>query len=613
MIISLNKFKATGGTKVEGNFDITENGVYDVSSFATITINTDASQGVDYSYLTGGVDVEGLKAIGWNDESIRYFRDNLNIYSWQAPEFMVSEENKALCDILKDYYSIQSFKDNPNLIYCPMTENLYIKSEAFSYLKKLIAIPLFDTKDCKNLYRLFFHCESLKSIPPLNTSNVTDMHSIFEDCHSLQNIPMLDTSNVTNMSYMFYACKSLLSIPLLDTSNVTNMESMFSNCESLKSIPPLNTSNTTNMSSMFNWCDALTTIPPIDTSNVTNMQNMFANCKSLKSIPPLNTSNVTRIIGMFSNCEALTTIPPIDTSNATDMSSMFYYCKSLKSIPTLNTSNATDMYHMFNYCSELTTIPPLDTAKVTRMDSMFASCNKLTTIEGIDFSSITSGQNLFGYSTWNSLTHIIVNGKIDFSWTSYGSVQYMPNIDYDSIKSILTAMSNTSNTKAKTLAFNHTLTDKGTELRDLVSLCTSKGWTITGLLINNDPDSESSIALPISVIDANTNEKVGEFKQTVTSVSNVYSYPFENVTGDFYFVDAQGNYYANPVSTADKIYGKNSSTANVSTAASYYLNKSQQVIHVDTTTRYVVHICLDDETIRWNGNTASIPTGTPTK
>jgi hypothetical protein len=244
---------------------------------------------------------------------------------------------------------------------------------------------------------------------------------------------------------------------------------------------------------------------------------------------------------------------------------------------------------------------------------MLSTCTKLTFVEGIDFSSLTSYPSyFFGFSSLDSLQRFIVNGKIDFSWTSYG-FNYAPKIDYESIRSILTAMSNTSNTKDKTLAFNHTLTDKGTELRDLVSLCTSRGWTITGLLINNDPDSESSIALPISVIDANTNEKVGEFKQTVTSVSNVYSYPFENVTGDFYFVDAQGNYCANPVSKADNIYGKNSATANVSTQASYYLNKSQQVIHVDTTTRYVVHICLDDETIRWNGNTASIPTGTPTK
>jgi surface protein len=289
---------------------------------------------------------------------------------------------------------------------------------------------------------------------------------------------------------------------------------------------------------------------------------------------------------------------------------MSKYCTSLKTIPALDTSNVTSMDSMFSSCYSLQSIPALDTSKVTSMSYTFENCNSLQYIEGIDFSSLNSSPS--GMPIY--IKRINVNGKIDFSWT-YGLDRIL-NLDYETIKSFLVAMSKTTTTTAKTIKFNINLLDRGTELRKLVTLCASKGWTITGLTIEGieytPEEDENDDLLVISVIDANTNEKVGEFTQTVTSVPNVYSYPFENVTGDFYFVDAQGNYYANPVSKADNIYGKNSSTANVSTAVSYYLNKSQQVIHVDTKTRYVAHICLDDETIRWHGNTTSIPTGTPT-
>ena len=57
-------------------------------------------------------------------------------------------------------------------------------------------------------------------------------------------------------------------------------------------------------------------------------------------------------------------------------------------------------------------------------------------------------------------------------------------LDYDSVKSILTAASNKPNSESKTLSFNSTLTDKNGELASLVSTCTSKGWTVSGLTLN---------------------------------------------------------------------------------------------------------------------------------
>ena len=57
--------------------------------------------------------------------------------------------------------------------------------------------------------------------------------------------------------------------------------------------------------------------------------------------------------------------------------------------------------------------------------------------------------------------------------------------DYDSVKSILTAASNTTNTNSKTLSFRPIMvTDQNGELAALVSTCTSKGWTIDNLTLN---------------------------------------------------------------------------------------------------------------------------------
>ena len=266
-------------------------------------------------------------------------------------------------------------------------------------------------------------------------SNVTDASGMFYNCPNLKNVPFLDFSSVTNASYMFYRCPKLTTIPQLDFSSVTNASHMFESSYNLPTIPQLDFSSVTDASYMFEGCMHLTAIPQINTSNVTNMNNMFCNCSDLVTIPQLNTSNVT------------------------DMGSMFYSCSSL------------------------TTIPRLDTSKVTKINYMLGNSRSLTTVEGIDFSGMTSRISLFGYgSDMTKLTRFIVNGKINVSMDSY-SIEMLPVIDYDSVKSILEAANRTDNTNAKTLAFKRTMTDQNGELAALVSSCTSKGWTITGLTL----------------------------------------------------------------------------------------------------------------------------------
>ena len=408
----------------------------------------------DYRYMNGTVDVDGLRAIGWNTETINYFNANALHYPWENDAYKVTDGNKALYGVV-DISNVSSYYSNPDFIYC----------------------PYFNTADSVDMNNMFRDCKSLKSIPLLDTSNVTDMEYMFMRCSSLQTIPLLDTSKVDNMMNMFEGCKSLQVIPLLDTSNVTNMEMMFYSCTSLQTIPQLDTSKVTRMSDMFNSCRSLRSIPLLDTSKVTSMYSMFSECITLQSLPLLNTSNVTTMSWMLNNCNSLQTIPLLDTSKVTNMSYMFYNCTSLQTVPQLDTSNVTNM--SWTFCgTKLRTVPPLNTSKVEIMDYMFYICYDLQTIESLDMSSATVTYGIFDGCDKLTSVHLTGSLNVDFNISSTSL------LDYDSVKSILTAASKTTNSDSKSLDFNSTQTDQNGELASLVSACTAKGWTVNGLTLN---------------------------------------------------------------------------------------------------------------------------------
>ena len=194
--------------------------------------------------------------------------------------------------------------------------------------------------------------------------------------------------------------------------------------------------------------------------------------------PYFDTSGVTDISSMFSNFSNMISIPLLDMSNVTNMSWLFNNCTSLQTIPPLNTSSATKTDHMFQSCTSLKTIPQLDTSKVTYVYQMFYSCSNLSRIEGLDMSRVSDASNMFVYCSKLSYIRLVgsLNTNLDISYTTL--------LDYDSVKSVLTAASKKTNTDRKTLSFNSTLTDRNGELAGLVSTCTSKGWIVSGLTLN---------------------------------------------------------------------------------------------------------------------------------
>ena len=424
--------------------------------------------GSSASIYDGSFDEDGLRAIGWTEDDIAYFEEANPHFASEDENYRVSEANKALYGKVT-YENIRNdYKSDPNMVFVPKFDIPTTSNYFFPPFNNpnIIGIPSLDYSRLNKISTgssgtsIFSYLRS-NNIPPFNTPpNVTSLEELYSDSN-VTAVDLRDTQNVTNMSGLFYGCKYLTSIKPINTQNVTDMSYMFDGCVKLKKIPQMSTSNVTNMELMFHNCTGLLSLPPLDTSNVTNMREFVSGCNRLKNISSLDTSKVTSMSYMFYECADLTEIPPLSASNVTYMPAMFYGCKSL------------------------TVIPPLDTSKAHNMEQLFYACYGLTTVEGIDFSGFTSNvAKLFGYDSDKSdVTRFIVNGKINVSISDSYSIKALKNIDYDSVKSILAAADRTDNTNAKELAFNRTMTDQNGELAALVSSCTSKGWTITGLTL----------------------------------------------------------------------------------------------------------------------------------
>ena len=108
---------------------------------------------------------------------------------------------------------------------------------------------------------------------------------------------------------------------------------------------------------------------------------------------------------------------------------------------------------------------------------MFYICYDLQVIESLDMSSATVTYGIFDGCDKLSSIRLVGNLNVDFN------ISATSLLDYDSVKSILTAASKKTNTTSKRLTFSSTLTDKNGELAGLVSTCTSKGWTISGVTL----------------------------------------------------------------------------------------------------------------------------------
>lgn len=255
----------------------------------------------------------------------------------------------------------------------------------------------------------------------------------------------------------------------------------FRECVNLKAIPDFDFTNVTNSSYMFYKDSSLEFLPALDLKNITSATIMFSGCSSLTILPKLNLSGVQNMKGMFQRCSNLKYVPDFDFSSATNLSS-FYSNTAIEEIGNIIAPNCTYADSIFFNCHYLKKIGRLHFADSVNINRIFDKCTSLKSVAGFSYRGEYNNRILTSVELPN-LTHFIFEDYINCTWDT-GFFNLLPNLDYESIKSILTACSKTTlPDTAKSITFNTTIADQNNELTNLVASCTEKSWIIAGLTI----------------------------------------------------------------------------------------------------------------------------------
>lgn len=262
----------------------------------------------------------------------------------------------------------------------------------------------------------------------------------------------------------------------------------FKDCTNLKVIPQFDFSSYTgNVDSvayngMFNGCSSLASVPAL-TFTAGVAMNMFANCSSLTISPKHDLSKLKNMQNFFFNCSALKYIPEFDFSSAVTLIG-FYQGTAVEELGNVIAPKCTKANYLFSNCLSLKKVGRIVLADAANNNKMFQGDTALEYVGGFSYRGTYKNGAVFTVEMTN-LTHFIMEDYINCTWDT-GFLTYCPNLDYESIKSILTAMSKTTlPDTAKSITFaNITMQDQNGELQALVEVCVNnKGWTINNLSV----------------------------------------------------------------------------------------------------------------------------------
>ena len=202
-----------------------------------------------------------------------------------------------------------------------------------------------------------------------------------------------------------------------------------------------------------------------------NKQNIYTNKTGVVTDFPTNAYSV-----RFGKNSTLTCVEKFDI-HVKSMEGLFSQAYNLWDMCEMDMDGVEMANSMFSYAS-LIDVRLRNTGAVKNMTGMFYNCHA-ETIKTLDMTSCTQVSNMF-YSAI-LLTDLTMEGSINISL----DFKYSP-LNSDSVKSVITAASKTTNTAAKTLTFKTgtTVADTDGTFAELVSQCTAKGWTITNLILN---------------------------------------------------------------------------------------------------------------------------------
>ena len=272
----------------------------------------------------------------------------------------------------------------------------------------------------------------------------------------------------------------------IDLTNKTSVARMYRNCSNLKAYPYFELNeNITTSDAMFQGCTNLTVAQPIDFTKLTkpNVNNFFAECSSLTIAPEINFTTVNTANNFFRNCSSLKYIPDYKFNEAYSLIG-FYEGTAVETINEVYAPVCKYAQYLFSNCHELKKIGRIQFDGYGNLNKMLQDVPNLQYIGGFSYSGTYKNSTVCTEELPN-LTHFIFEGALNCTWNT-GLFNFLPNLDYESIKSILTACSNTElPDTGKSITFaNITMQDQNGELQALVDDCVNnKGWTFAGLTI----------------------------------------------------------------------------------------------------------------------------------
>ena len=215
-------------------------------------------ESIKTSMWTGHADVEGLKAIGWDDDDITYFQEHGVDWDEEYDDyFKVSDDNKALYGVLTAD-NISEYKD------------------------RIVYLPKIDTSAKFSFSNFLHQCYALYAIPMIDVSNATTTYGIFQNCSSLRHVPNLNYIKSKSGDAMFSG-SGLSGYFVFDAQNITSLNQTFRECKNLRAIKMENSDNVTNMGMLFYNSTYLCYVL-FDASKSSNLGNAFYGCMSLASV-----------------------------------------------------------------------------------------------------------------------------------------------------------------------------------------------------------------------------------------------------------------------------------------------------------------------------------------